>query len=268
MRKRKIVRIDEKKCNGCGKCIPNCQEGALRIIDGKARLISDLFCDGLGACIGHCPRGAITIEDRKAEDYDEKEVLEKNIIPKGRNTLKAHLNHLKEHNAEKYFKQAIAFLKEKGVENPLNHKIHQGCPGSRMIDMHSDKDSIPRTSNSQLRQWPIQLHLVSPDAPYFQGKDLLIAADCTAFALGSFQTFLKDKSLIIGCPKLDNDQEIYQEKLNSIINQSKNVTVLTMEVPCCSGLLQLAVNARGNKRISIRALTVGINGNILKEENV
>ena len=133
--KRKIIKIDEEKCNGCGLCIPNCPEGALQIIDGKVRLVSDLYCDGLGACLGHCPEGAITIEEREAQIYDERKVME-NIVRQGRNVIKAHLKHLKEHNQNEYLKQALDYLKEKGIENPLGDK-----PKGKFLNKHSDTSS-------------------------------------------------------------------------------------------------------------------------------
>lgn len=151
MAKRKIIKIDEKKCNGCAKCIPNCPEGAIQMIDKKARLISDLFCDGLGACIGHCPQGAIIIEEREATPYDEKKVME-NIVKHGRNTILAHLKHLKDHNETAYLKEAVAFLKENDIEVPVeavhSHSPHggSGCPGSRVIDMK--KSSEPRKAGA------------------------------------------------------------------------------------------------------------------------
>src|SRR3989338_9900769 len=160
MAKRKIIRIDEEKCNGCALCIPNCPEGALRVIDGKARLISDLFCDGLGACIGHCPEGAITIEEREAEPYNEKKVME-NIIKAGHNTIKAHLKHLKEHNEEGYLKESLEVLMKKGIKNPMEKEkmeknIPCGCQGSRMMDLRKKETKGSETSaeqESELRQW-------------------------------------------------------------------------------------------------------------------
>lgn len=147
--KRKIIKIDTGKCNGCGLCIPNCPEGALQIIDGKARMISDLYCDGLGACIGHCPQGAIAIEERQAEAYDEKKVME-NIAREGENVIKAHLKHLKEHKQHEYLKIALEYLKERGIENPLkdspgedeqrNKDASKGCPGTEIIDFREKKD--------------------------------------------------------------------------------------------------------------------------------
>jgi ferredoxin len=281
--KRKIIKIDEDKCNGCGKCIPNCYEGALQMIDNKARLVSDLFCDGLGNCIGYCPTGAITIEEREAEAYDEKKTMKENIVPKGKNTIKAHLEHLQSHGAEKYLMEALTYLKEEGIDNPLKKtktlknadlgkNIKCGCPGAKIMQFGHDADEEESKEkgkiNSQLRQWPVQLHLVSPDAPYFQGKDVLLAADCTAYACGGFHNdFLKGRSLAIACPKLDLEQENYIEKIKSLIDDSKinTLIVLIMEVPCCSGLLHIAKKAaeQAKRKIPIKMIILGIKGNII-----
>ncbi|MBD3164630.1 4Fe-4S ferredoxin [Candidatus Woesearchaeota archaeon] len=279
MAKRKIVKINEDKCNGCALCIPNCHEGALQMIDGKARLISDLFCDGLGACIGHCPQGAITTEEREAEPYDEKKVMKENIIPKGENIIKAHLEHLREHGADEYLKDALEYLEEKGMENPMKDRKMEmknkfcGCPGSKEMDFSGEGETISGEGKraSQLRQWPVQLHLISTHAPYYQGKDLLLAADCTAYALGDFhKDLLKGRSLAIACPKLDEAQDVYLEKLTRLIDDSKinTLTVAIMEVPCCSGLLQLAKNAleKSGRKIPIKAIIVGIHGDVKSEE--
>lgn len=275
MAQREIIKIDEEKCNGCGLCVPNCPEGALQIIDGKARLVSDLFCDGLGACIGNCPEGAISVEEREAEEYDESKVME-NVVKQGKNTIKAHLQHLKDHGADKYLKQATQYLEDKGIENPLKeeHHVHgASCPGSRIMEFSKEENKVSEEGkrSSQLRQWPIQLHLISPNAPYFIGKDVLLAADCTAFSIGDFhKDFLKDKTLTIACPKLDSNREVYVEKIRKMIDEAKinTLTVLVMEVPCCSGLLQIAKKAleSATRKIPLKIIVVGIKGDILKEE--
>jgi len=279
MSKRKIIKIDLKKCTGCGKCIPNCPEGAIQLIDGKARLISDLFCDGLGACLGSCPYEAISIEEREAKEYNEKKVME-NIVKQGPNTIKAHLEHLKSHGQDKYFKEAIEFLKEKNITIPDEFKgkkpkveIHHGCPGMRMMDFNSKLEEEMPIGNqpSSLRQWPIQLHLVSPHAPYFQEKDILISADCVAYALGDFHSkYLKGKSLAIACPKLDTDKDIYVDKIKMLIDDTKinTLTVMIMEVPCCGGLLALAKKALSEtkRKVPLKCIVVGIKGNIISEE--
>lgn len=275
---RKIINIDEEKCTGCGDCIPNCPEGAIQIIDEKARLISDLFCDGLGACIGHCPEGAITIEEREARPYDEEMVME-NIVKQGDNTIRAHLNHLKEHGETEFLRQAHCFLEEKGIDfkmdkEPVEHHQGGGCPGARAMSF-AQADSKEGTEEgnrpSQLNHWPIQLHLVSPLAPQFQGKDVLLAADCVAYTVGDFhKDFLKGKSLTIACPKLDSGKEVYIEKLRAFIDHAKinTLTVMTMEVPCCSGLVYLAEEAlRSSERhIPLKHITVSLKGEVLEEE--
>jgi Pyruvate/2-oxoacid:ferredoxin oxidoreductase delta subunit len=282
MAKREIITIDELKCSGCGLCIPACPEGALQIIDGKARLISDLFCDGLGACIGSCPEDAITIEEREAEAYDEKKAME-NIVAQGKNVIKAHLEHLKEHRQNEYLKEAIAFLKEKNMENPLEEGLHRaqehlvsfrGCPGSKEMDFREkgSKALLEETGKmqSQLRQWPIQLHLVSPTAPYYQGADVLLTADCVPYAMGDFhEDYLKGKAIAIACPKLDAGQDIYLEKIKSWFKDAKinTLTVMIMEVPCCMGLLSLAKQAVKNstRKVPIKSIVVGLRGEILSE---
>ncbi len=276
---REIVKIDEELCDGCGDCIPNCVEGALQIIDGKARLISDLFCDGLGACLGHCPQDAITIEKREAEPYDERKVMGV-IIKGGANVIAAHLQHLKDHNEMEYFKQAVEFLNENGIDNPLNGRVLEkpaqqemcGCPGSKEMTIESNEleDDETGKRQSHLRQWPIQLHLVSPFAQYYQNSNLLLAADCVGFAYGDFhKDFLNGKSIAIACPKLDTNKQVYLEKLTAMINDAniQSITVLIMQVPCCGGLLQLAQTAAGSaeRKIPINAIVIGVNGEILQE---
>jgi len=275
MVQRDIIKINEDKCNGCGLCVPNCPEGALQIIDGKARLVSDLFCDGLGACIGNCPEGAIYVEKREAEEYDEKKVME-NIIKQGKNTIKAHLEHLENHGADKYLKEAKDFLKERGIDIPEKKestKTRSFCPGSKIMDFSREEKNQNEGGKrtSELKQWPIQLHLVSPNAPYFVGKDVLLAADCTAFSIGDFhKDFLKGKTLIIACPKLDSNIDVYVEKLRKMIDESRinTLTVLVMEVPCCSSLLQIAKKAlnSASRKIPIKLIVVGLNGEVLTEE--
>jgi NAD-dependent dihydropyrimidine dehydrogenase PreA subunit len=302
---REIINIDEEKCNGCGECIPNCHEGALQLIDGKAILISDLMCDGLGACIGHCPEGAITMEKREAEPYDEITVM-KEMVTKGKNVVIAHLKHLKEHDEKEYLKQGVEFLTEnkhllnfdtmevmKAVHNSIPVEHHHvtepalqvqemsehshggGCPGSRAFAFQ--KPEVPAGGNkpgdvkSQLTHWPVQMHLINPSASYFRGTDFLLAADCVAFSLGNFHgKYLKGKTLAIACPKLDTHMEVYVEKLQALIDQSEinTLTVMTMEVPCCGGLLQLVKTAvdRTIRKVPVKSIMVGTQGEILKEE--
>jgi ferredoxin len=280
MTQRKIININEEKCNGCGSCIPNCPEGAIQIIDGKARLISDIFCDGLGACIGHCPQNAIIVEERTAEPYDEKKVME-NIIKAGDNTILAHLNHLRDHKENTYLAEALKVLKEKNIIVPFNEKISPptvstGCPGATTMDFSSEKKHQQKEGGrrmSHLSHWPIQLHLSSPHASYFQGSHVLLVADCVAYALADFhKEHLKGKSLAIACPKLDINLESYQQKLTSLITDAhiSSLTVMTMEVPCCRGLLVLARQAvaQASTKIPIKSIIVGIKGTIIKEEQI
>lgn len=282
--KRKIIAIDEKKCNGCGLCIPNCAEGALQIIDGKARLISDLFCDGLGACIGYCPEHAISIVEREAEPYDEVRVMEENIIPAGKNTILAHLKHLNDHNEDQYLAQAMNTLKKHNIDidfekeilnqSSCQTQVGSGCPGSKAMSFekkHQTPSSNLLSSESELTHWPIQLHLAMPTASYFQKADVLLAADCTAFSMGDFhQNWLKGKSLVIACPKLDSNKEIYEEKVTIMMNQAKinTLTLLIMEVPCCGGLLQIVSNAlkKTTRKVPVKLVKVSLKGEILSED--
>lgn len=275
MAKRKIIKIDLEKCNGCGNCVPNCPEGAIQIIDNKARLISDLFCDGLGACIGTCPLNAITIEEREAEPYDERKVMG-NIITQGENVIKAHLEHLKEHGEIKFLNIALSVLKEQNITIPIaieQSKCQGACPGMKTIIFDGEEEQSDTSSQSipsALRQWPIQLHLVSPLAPYFQKRDILLAADCVAYSIGDFHTkYLKGKSLAIACPKLDSNREVYIDKLKLMIDESEinTLTVMIMEVPCCSGLLMLAKEAasQSKRKIPIKKIVVGLKGEIKEE---
>ena len=283
--KRQIIKIDESKCDGCGNCVTGCHEGALQVIDGKARLISDLLCDGLGACIGECPQGAIKIETREAVPYDEVKVME-GMVKQGPNTIKAHLKHLKDHAQKTFLKQAFDYLKEKSLPNPMEedmahdkehkHGGHEpcGCPGGRTMDLRDScgcEDGGNPAAASQLRQWPVQLHLASPMAPYFQKADVVVAADCTAFAYGNFHNdFIKGKAIVIACPKLDDGQEIYAEKIQALIEDAKvnTLTVVTMEVPCCGGLLALGKKAAAasSRKVPVKHVVIGIQGGIKSED--
>lgn len=287
--KRTVIKIDEEKCNGCGLCISGCHEGALQLIDGKARMISDLFCDGLGACIGECPEGAIELTEREAEPYSEIAVMER-ISPKGEKSVLAHLQHLLDHNELKFFNEGISYInankldieisklnfkKEEKMENAHEHH-HGGCPGSKTLDFseknkHQVENSFAGETPSQLRQWPIQLHLLNPMAPYFQNADVLLAADCVAFAMGNFHnSMLKGKSLAIACPKLDSNKESYIEKIAAMISNSKinTLTVAIMEVPCCGGLLQIAQAAveKAGRKIPVKQIVLSLQGEKLAED--
>lgn len=275
--KRRIIRIDENKCTGCGVCMPNCPEGALRIIDGKARLIGDLFCDGLGACMGHCPEGAISTEEREAEPYNEMLVME-NIVKQGKNVIDAYLEHLKSHNQTQYYKEAVDFLKAQNIplsDSGKNHANgHSGCPGSRFRRIARDGTDIETTSlkrASQLTHWPVQLHLMSPQAPAYQGADVVLSADCVAYAYADFhKDWLSGKALAIACPKLDDGQEIYLEKISALIDEAKinTLTVMTMEVPCCRGLLAIAQQAvaKAKRKLPVKSVVISIDGSKLSED--
>ncbi|HQO21049.1 MAG TPA: 4Fe-4S binding protein [Acidobacteriota bacterium] len=225
----KII-IDEEKCDGCGLCIPSCHEGALAIVDGKAKMVNESLCDGMGACIGECPRGAITLIEEK---------------------------------------------KSSCCSPARNAKPEFSCPSSKTLTFDKVEKRLGEAVDvpSELRQWPVQLHLVSPGAPYFKGADILIAADCTAFAVGDFHgKFLRDKSLVIACPKLDEGLDSYVEKLSAMFAGAapKSVTVLMMEVPCCSKLLGLVKEAmsRSGAAIPLKAVVVSLRGETIFEEEV
>jgi len=199
---REIIKIDEELCDGCGVCVPTCAEGALQIIDGKARLISDLFCDGLGACISECPQGAITIEKREAEPYNESIVME-TIVKGGINVIKAHLKHLRDHKEFDYFGQAIDYLNNNNITVPsLDDLIEEkqntsSCPGSNQKSFIAEETDEGGIRTSQLTHWPIQMHLINPAATHFNESDLLLAADCCAFSYGDFhKDFIKGKIVL------------------------------------------------------------------------
>ncbi len=244
--KRKIVEIDQEKCDGCGICVPSCAEGAIKIINGKAVLAADNLCDGLGACLGECPRDAIRIIEREADAFDENAV----------ETVRAR------HAA--------------GSEVTVQHGSHSaghhggGCPGSRLMTRQAPaahpagEESGSR--QSRLGQWPVQLSLVPVDAPFFEDADLLLAADCVPFAYADFhKDFLAGKALLIGCPKLD-DNQYYTGKLTDIFRKSaiRSITVVRMEVPCCGGIETAAKSAvaSSGRSIPIHVVTIGVDGTI------
>ncbi len=272
--KRKVIKIDEEKCNGCGICIPDCPEGALQVIDGKARLISDLYCDGLGACLKACPVGAMEIEEREAEAYDEYRVME-NVVKGGVNVIKAHLKHLKEHGEEGFYAQAVDYLNKNNIEIPeFEDKLPCGCPGTMMKDLRSshscpgEKTNTVISAQSELNNWPIQLKLLNPHAPYLKDANLVIAADCTAFAYPNFHhKFLKGKILTMFCPKLDEDLTSYIDKLAQIFKTQniQSVYIVHMEVPCCGGVENVVREAmiKANKNITIKDYTVSIKGELI-----
>lgn len=277
--KRSIISIDENLCNGCGACAQGCNEGALQIIDGKARMVSDLYCDGLGACIGECPTGAIKIEEREAEPYNEEAVMER-ISKNGEHTILAHLNHLKNHGEMDLLQQGISYVKQHKLNVDISalteeqHTLACGCKGSMARSFEKSNqpshNSCISESQSELTHWPIQLHLINPTSQHFYNADLLLAADCTAFALGSFHnSLLHNRKLSIACPKLDSNKELYIDKLCALIDNSNinTLTVAIMEVPCCGGLLQLAqiVAQKASRKIPIKRVIIGVQGNIVDE---
>lgn len=294
--KRTVIKIDEELCNGCGLCVDGCHEGALQLIDGKARMISDLYCDGLGACIGECPVGAIELEEREAEPYDEIAVMER-IAPKGEKTIRAHLLHLKAHNEMDLLRQGIEYLKKNEIEIDMSGLDEEArndegsgcgghfsaCPGSKEMSFTpigaggatgKENSGIPMglagIVPSQLRQWPVQLHLLNPQAGYFKGADVVLAADCTAYAYGGFHDrFMRNRTLAIACPKLDSNKDVYVSKIVDMIDVARinTLTVIMMEVPCCGGLLQLVKTAleQASNKIPVKRVVIGIQGEIVEE---
>jgi len=245
---RKIVKIDQEKCNGCGECVPSCAEGAITIVDGKAVLAADKLCDGLGACLGDCPLDAITIEEREADEFDEAAV-EQHLTSQGK---------------------PVPHQAPAPQAAPAPHSHGGGCPGSRAMSFakpETTADAGPAASRqSQLGQWPVQLTLVSTTAPYFQGADLLITADCVPVAYAGYhEDFLRGKAVVMGCPKLD-DNNFYQQKLTELLTKSdiRSLTVLKMEVPCCGGIAVAARQAlaASGRQIPYREVTIGIHGEI------
>lgn len=245
--KRKIIEIDQEKCNGCGLCVEACHEGALQLINGKAVLVSDQYCDGLGDCLPECPTGAITIIEREAADYNEDLVK----------------------------KRQKALQESKSQEAGLRHEsVPCGCPGTKAqilkkAAIKADSPAVQEERPSQLRQWPVQLNLINPHASYLQEADLLIAADCTAFAYASFhEKFMKDRITLIGCPKLD-DNEYYTEKIAEIIkiNNPRSIKVIRMNVPCCSGMVKAVKDAMIKSGIVVpySEVTVNPEGEIINQ---
>ncbi len=238
--KRNIIEIDETKCNGCGQCVTSCAESALQIINGKAKLVKDIYCDGLGACIGTCPTGALTITQREAAGFDEQ--------------------------ATKSYVQALQRKKTEVADKPC------GCPGSMVVEFKERATASAPAADAQgseLTNWPVQLKLVPVQSPYFNNTNLLIAADCTAFSIAGFHSsFLRNKKLIIACPKLD-DAGYYLEKLTQIFaeNPVRSVSVVRMEVPCCAGLTHIVKEAVKNsgKSIPYDETIIGIKGNIVEK---
>jgi len=252
-----MVNIDEDLCDGCGLCVPSCAEGAIQIVDGKARLVSDVYCDGLGACLGECPQNAITIEEREAEDFDEEAV-------------KVHLARLDKDKA------APQPAKHPAVPFPGAHPAAApphaapACPGSavRRFDQPAacPTNFDAKAGPSQLGHWPVQLMLVPPHAPFLKNQEILVCADCVPFTVPDFHSrYLAGRAVVVGCPKLDN-LEFYFEKLKAMFAEAspRKITVLRMEVPCCGGIAQAALDARNQAapEVPLEVHTVGIRGDI------
>ncbi|HRY28941.1 MAG TPA: 4Fe-4S binding protein [Elusimicrobiota bacterium] len=251
---RKIIRINEDLCDGCSKCIPSCPEQAIRLVETprgpKARLVKEFYCDGLGACLGACPTGALVIEERRAEVYDEEATLAR-IKREAPEMLEEHRRHMREHEEK---------------PSPARPPGVSACPSSRsaLWDAPPASPAAHRQElKSELRNWPVQLHLVSPEAPYWAGADVVFAADCAPFGYAGFhQDFLKGKVVAIGCPKLD-DVEAYLDKVTRIFEAGpRSVTVVHMEVPCCFGLVRLVreAQARSGKKIPVETAVIGVRG--------
>ncbi len=246
---RKIIRIDEKLCNGCGECITDCAEGALELVDGKARVVREALCDGFGACVGVCPTGALTIVERDAEDYSEKAVEERLQV----------LNRPPDAHQER-LKAA------RKLQAPAPAPDFHGCPGSRVQSFESAaSDAAEEPVKSELAQWPIQLRLLPTDGRLYDGRDVVLLADCVPAAFGDVQRkLIKDKTVIMTCPKLDNQGEIVDKLTLIFSNRLKSVTAGIMEVPCCHGLVKMAEEAlrRAGSGLTIQVEKIGIRGEL------
>ncbi len=266
---RKIIHIDEEKCNGCGLCASACHEGAIDMVDGKAKLVRENYCDGLGDCLPSCPTGAITFEEREAPEYDDAAVkkAQEESRKAAMTMTKEEIMQIEDENERR--KLMTAKLKEEGG----SPHAHGGCPGSRSMqfDRTEPDEAVQEAQTSakpvsRLAQWPCQIKLVPTQAPFFDGAKLLIAADCTAYAYANMhEEFMRGRTTIIGCPKLDDVD--YSGKLTEIIanNDIREVTIVRMEVPCCGGLEQAAKNAlqASGKFIPWQVVTISCDGKIL-----
>lgn len=253
---RKMIKIDEEKCTGCGLCVPGCEEGALQIIDGKARLVSDVYCDGLGACLGECPEGALSVEEREAEDFDPRAVVE--LLTEQGRTVPEHM------------------------PDPASLRIDKkarpggGCPGAALKTMTPcQQANVPvseASAVSNLSHWPVQLRLVPPTAPFLKDADLLLTADCVAVSLPDYHArYVRDKVVVMGCPKFDDAQD-YVERLAAIIarNDLKTITVMEMEVPCCSSMsviLERAM-AKAGRSVATTRMIIARDGRVLSRESL
>ncbi|WP_027338994.1 ATP-binding protein [Halonatronum saccharophilum] len=273
MTKRQIIKIDEDKCNGCGLCVTGCHEGALQIIDGKAKLVNEEFCDGFGDCIGECPTGALVIEEREAKEFDLKATAEHVKEIRGEEAVQEMLKAQKAHTGDEEPALDLAAGSEcgcPGTQMKMIKKPSAGCPSTKMRMLNQKQEATEQNYDveleSQLQQWPVQIHLVPPAAPYFKNADLLITADCVPVAYANYhQKLLKGKAVAMGCPKLD-DGQAYVNKLAAIIKQNdlQSITVARMEVPCCGGLVKIVQQAvkQANSNLEVEITTVGIGGQL------
>jgi len=289
---REIFRIDEDLCDGCGNCVPACHEGALQIIDGKARLVSEMMCDGLGACIGHCPQGAISIEKREAMEYNETITMAA-MVKKGADTVIAHLKHLRDHNENELLIEATRYLKDnsEAIEFDINKVISEvtmagaadhspigsGCPGTLSQSFGPGPSATvfktEPTYKSELSHWPVQMHLINPASSHYRHANVLLAADCVAYTVPDFHsTYLRGKKLAIACPKLDHGTDIYIDKISRLIDEAqiRSIHLVVMEVPCCSGLsrmVQIALS-QARRTVPVKETVVSIRGEVLKSVNL
>ena len=273
--KRKIIEIDEGLCNGCGNCISACAEGALQLVDGKARLVKEQFCDGFGDCLGECPTGALKIVEMDVPDYDPAITREHVLKSGGADAVRKFDEAAKAHEQKERMK-AMTQHAFHGRGLPAGGFAQAGCPGTRMR-MATDKPAaaptpagagLPAQVNpSELRQWPVQIHLVQPGAPFFKGKELVVMSTCGPLASADVHwRFLRGRSVVVGCPKLD-DTNGYAEKLGAILSEPSipKVIVVRMEVPCCGGLVAIArqaVELSGRKDLEFQEVVVDLEGNI------
>lgn len=267
--KRKIIKIDKDLCTGCGQCVIGCAEGALAIIDGKAKVVNEIFCDGLGACIGECPEGALEIIEREALEFDE-EAVEKHLESLSQKE-EVNINQEKQSFAEHSHECGCASTQEDSEMKLENHVCSCASAKTMVSNDLEEQTIINGKISSALRQWPVQMHLINPAAPYFQGADVILTADCVAYALGEYhEKYLKGHSIAIACPKLDQGREIYIEKIRSWFDEAKinTLTIMRMQIPCCGGLLGLAQEAakRASRKVPIKYIIVSVEGTIFKEE--
>ena len=280
MPKRNIVEIDENKCNGCGLCVSACAEGAIQIIDGKARLVSDVYCDGLGACLGHCPQDAIRIVQRQAAPFDQ-QAVERHLAARAMCEAAAgnQPTHSPASPASSAHSPDSALVSPAG--GPSKIPVRSGCPGLAVMDLARPSAAVASGANPQaaelgqpsaLRNWPVQLKLVPPHAPYLNGADLLLAADCVPFALADFhRRLLHGRVLLVGCPKLD-DAQFYVEKLAAIVQTARprSLTVVHMEVPCCTALVRIAQAASqaAGSDVPVQQVTISVHGEVLGDSAI